>query len=299
MSIGIINKLILGSFLSIFLLSSFIGCNTSNVDATFKVGGIPDQDSARLARRYDSFANYLSKELGVKVEYVPSVNYAAVVNAFGKGDLDAAFFGGLTGVQARLQNPGSVAVAQRENDAKFHSKFIARKDLNLTSLEDLKSRSSELSITFGSESSTSGHLMPRKFLKGVGIEADSDFSIPSNFSGSHDLTWQLVESGSFDIGALSEAVWARAVEERKVDRTLVDEFYTTPDYFDYNWTIRPGLDAIYGEGFSIKFQQALLKLNAEEHQEILDLFSTDKFISTQNSNYDAIEQVARELKIIQ
>ena len=212
MSIGIINKLILGSFLSIFLVSSFIGCNTSNVDATFKEGGIPDQDSARLARRYDSFANYLSKELGVKVEYVPSVSYAAVVNAFGKGDLDAAFFGGLTGVQARLQNQGSAAVAQRENDAKFHSKFIARKDLNLTSLEDLKSRSSELSITFGSESSTSGHLMPRKFLKGVGIEADSDFSIPSNFSGSHDLTWQLVESGSFDIGALSEAVWARAVE---------------------------------------------------------------------------------------
>ena len=299
MSIGIINKLILGSFLSIFLGASFIGCNTSNVDATFKVGGIPDQDSARLARRYDSFANYLSKELGVKVEYVPSVNYAAVVNAFGKGDLDAAFFGGLTGVQARLQNPGSVAVAQRENDAKFHSKFIARKGLNLTSLEDLKSRSSELSITFGSESSTSGHLMPRKFLKGVGIEADSDFSIPSNFSGSHDLTWQLVESGSFDIGALSEAVWARAVEEQKVDTALVDEFYTTPDYFDYNWTIRPGLDEIYGEGFSVKFQQALLKLNAEEHQEILDLFSTDKFISTQNSNYDAIEQVARELKIIQ
>ncbi|MCH2507919.1 MAG: putative selenate ABC transporter substrate-binding protein [Dehalococcoidia bacterium] len=299
MSIGIINKLIMGSFLGIFLVASFIGCNTSNVDATFKVGGIPDQDSARLARRYDSFANYLSKELGVKVEYVPSVNYAAVVNAFGKGDLDAAFFGGLTGVQARLQNPGSVAVAQRENDAKFHSKFIARKDLNLTSLEDLKSRSSELSITFGSESSTSGHLMPRKFLKGVGIEADSDFSIPSNFSGSHDLTWQLVESGSFDIGALSEAVWARAVEEQKVDTTLVDEFYTTPDYFDYNWTIRPGLDEIYGEGFSVKFQQALLKLNGEEHQEILELFSTDKFISTQNSNYDAIEQVARELKIIQ
>ena len=298
MSIVIMNKLVLVSFLGLFLVSIFSGCSTSNIDSTFKVGGIPDQDSTRLARRYDSFANYLSSELGVKVEYVPSINYAAVVNAFGKGALDAAFFGGLTGVQARLQNPGSVAVAQRENDAKFHSKFIARKELNLTSLEDLKSRSSELSITFGSESSTSGHLMPRHFLKGVGIEADSDFSIPSNFSGSHDLTWQLVESGSFDIGALNEDVWNRAVKEQKVDTTLVDEFYTTPDYYDYNWTVRPRLGEAYGDGFTVEFQQALLKLNTDEHKEILDLFSTNKFIPTENGNYDAIERVARELKII-
>ena len=299
MSIGIMNRLILVSFLGVLLMSIFSGCSTSNERSTFKVGGIPDQNSARLARRYDSFANYLSTELGVKVEYVPSINYAAVVNAFGKGELDAAFFGGLTGVQARLQNPGSVALAQRENDAKFHSKFIAGNDLNLTSLEELKTRSGELSITFGSESSTSGHLMPRHFLKAAGIEADVDFAIPSNFSGSHDLTWQLVESGSFDIGALNEDVWDRAVEEQKVDTSLVDAFYTTPGYYDYNWTVRSGLDEVYGDGFTVKFQKALLKLNTEAHGGILELFSTDKFVPTENSNYDAIELVARDLKIIQ
>ena len=299
MSIGIMNRLILVSFLGVLLMFIFSGCSTLNEHSTFKVGGIPDQNSARLARRYDSFANYLSTELGVKVEYVPSINYAAVVNAFGKGELDAAFFGGLTGVQARLQNPGSVALAQRENDAKFHSKFIAGNDLNFTSLEELKTRSGELSITFGSESSTSGHLMPRYFLKAAGIEADVDFAIPSNFSGSHDLTWQLVESGSFDIGALNEDVWDRAVEEQKVDTSLVDAFYTTPGYYDYNWTVRSGLDEVYGDGFTVKFQKALLKLNTEAHGGILELFSTDKFVPTENSNYDAIELVARDLKIIQ
>ena len=299
MSIGIMNRLILVSFLGVLLMSIFSGCSTLNERSAFKVGGIPDQNSARLARRYDSFANYLSTELGVKVEYVPSINYAAVVNAFGKGELDAAFFGGLTGVQARLQNPGSVALAQRENDAKFHSKFIAGNELHLTSLEELKTRSGELSITFGSESSTSGHLMPRHFLKAAGIEADVDFAIPSNFSGSHDLTWQLVESGSFDIGALNEDVWDRAVEEQKVDTSLVDEFYTTPGYYDYNWTVRSGLDEVYGDGFTVKFQKALLKLNTEAHGGILELFSTDKFVPTENSNYDAIELVARDLKIIQ
>ena len=299
MPIGILNRLVVISFLGLFLASCFSACATSNDHLVFKIGGIPDQNSARLARRYDNFANYLSDELDVQVEYMPSINYAAVVNAFGKGELDAAFFGGLTGVQARLQNPGSVAVSQRENDARFHSKFIARKGLNLTSLEDLKTKAGELTITFGSESSTSGHLMPRYFLKEVGIEADLDFAIPSNFSGSHDLTWQLVESGSFDIGVLNKDVWNRAVEEQRVDTSLVNAFFTTRDYFDYNWTVRPGLDVKYGDGFTIKFQQALLKLNTEENADILELFSTDKFISTENSNYDAIEQVARDLKIIQ
>jgi phosphonate transport system substrate-binding protein len=164
-----------------------------------KVSGIPDQDAARLARRFQMFADYLSAELGVEAEYVPSVNYAAVVTAFTQGDLHLAFFGGLTGVQARLQNPGAQAIAQRENDAKFHSKFIVQSDLPINSLEDLKAHASDLTFTFGSESSTSGHLMPRHFLTEAGIDPDADFKSPPNYSGSHDLTWQLVEGGSFAV----------------------------------------------------------------------------------------------------
>lgn len=118
------------------LMLGTVACSGSPDDDTpeLKVGGIPDQDTARLARRYESFATYLSDELGVPVTFVPSVDYAAVVTAFSQDQLQLAFFGGLTGVQARLQKPGAVAVAQREHDAAFHSKFIARADLDLASL---------------------------------------------------------------------------------------------------------------------------------------------------------------------
>jgi phosphonate transport system substrate-binding protein len=264
-----------------------------------KVGGIPDQDAARLARRYEGFANYLSEELDVPVEYVPSVNYAAVITAFTQDELQLAFFGGLTGVQARLQNPRAQAIAQRENDAKFHSKFIARADLPLESLEDLKEHTKDLTFTFGSESSTSGHLMPRHFLTEAGINPDTDFKSEPNYSGSHDLTWQLVEGGSFDVGALNEDVWDRAVTEGNVDTARVKEFYTTPDYFDYHWTVRPELDQRYGEGFTNKLQQTLLDLNPQEHAEILELFSTERFIETNNDNYQTIEEVGRQLGMIQ
>ncbi len=285
---------------SLLLPLALIGCGGNGAAdlPVLKAGGIPDQNTARLARRYQEFADYLSQELGVKVEYVPSVDYAAVVTAFTQDELQLAFFGGLTGVQARLRNPGATAIAQREHDAKFHSKFIVRTDLPINSLEDVAAQSSQLTITFGSESSTSGHLMPRHFLVQAGIDPDNDFRSVPNFSGSHDLTWELVQSGSFDVGALNEDVWKRAVREDRADPAKVREFYTTPDYFDYNWTARAELDQVYGEGFTERIQAALLALNPSDHGEILELFSTEKFIATTNSNYQAIEDVARGLGLI-
>ena len=282
------------------LMLGLAACSSSPDDdaPVLKVGGIPDQDTARLARRYEAFSSYLSDKLGVPVEFVPSVDYAAVVTAFSQDQLHLAFFGGLTGVQARLQKPGAVAIAQRENDAAFHSKFIARTDLDLASLDDLEAQAGDLSITFGSPNSTSGHLMPRYFLKQAGIDAASDFRQEPNFSGSHDTTWQLVESGAFDLGALNEDVWDRAVRETRVDVARVKEFYVTPAYFDYNWTVQGDLDQVYGDGFTGKIRQALLDLNTQEHGEVLELFSTEKFITTSNDNYQAIEDVARELEII-
>ena len=285
--------------LILILFSAALGaCGGTPGAPVLKVGGIPDQDASRLARRYQGFADYLSRELGVPVQYVPSVDYAAVVTAFTQGDLQLAFFGGLTGVQARLQTPGARAIAQREHDARFHSKFIVRTGLVIDSLEDLKAQASGLTMTFGSESSTSGHLMPRHFLAEAGIDADRDFRSLPNFSGSHDLTWQLLESGSYDVGALNEDVWNRAVRVGRADTGKVREFYTTPDYFDYNWTARPELDQVYGQGFTAEIQRALLKLNPRDHGDILELFSTQRFIESDSSNYRAIEQAARNLGIV-
>ena len=282
-----------------FLLLGLLGCGNSESVPVLKVGGIPDQDTSRLARRYGEFSNYLSQQLGVPVRYIPSVDYAAVVTAFTHGELDLAFFGGLTGVQARLQNPGAQAIAQREGDASFHSKFIVRATLPINSLDDLKTDARELTITFGSESSTSGHLMPRHFLNLTDIDPEKDFKGVPNFSGSHDLTWKLVASGSFDVGALNQDVWERAVREGRADPNKVRAFYTTPEYFDYNWTVHSEVDGEFGDGFTEKIRSALLALNTQEHTQILGLFSTEQFIASSNRNYQDIERVARNLGIIQ
>lgn len=291
----------------LLLLLPLSSCSSENTDSSLTnnteiqpliTGGIPDQDPEKLQRQYQKLSAYLEKELGVPIEYKPVTDYAAAVTAFKVGDLDLVWFGGLTGVQARLQVPDAQAILQRDIDEQFHSIFIANKNSgisklnNISELEKLKN----YTFTFGSESSTSGRLMPQYFLKQAGVNLE-DFKGEVGFSGNHDKTIKLVEAGAYEVGAVNEKVWLRRVENNEVDLTKVDVIWRTPAYYDYHWVINPEVKARYGEDFINKVQEAFLKLdpNIPEQKEILDLFSAGKFIKTQNSNYAQIEAVGREI----
>ena len=260
------------------------------------LGGIPDQDVAVLEARFNLLAEHISEETGVPVRYLPSQSYAALVTGWDNNDVQLAWYGGLTGVQARLAVAGSQAVAQRSTDENFTSVFVAAPDSGISSLADLKGRT----FTFGSESSTSGNLMPRFFLAQEGIVPETDFKSVA-YSGSHDATWKQVEAGAVEAGALNANVWKTRMEKGEVDTARVTAFYTSPGYVDYHWVVRPGLDEIYGDGFTQKVVDALLKLNAANggrDQEIMNAFQADRFIPTSNENYLPIEDIARDLGLI-
>ena len=282
--------------------SSEQSASSSDVEP-LSVGAIPDQDPEKLQRLYEKLTNYLSVELGVPVTYQPVTDYAAAVTAFKLGDLDLVWFGGLTGVQARLQVPAAEAIAQRDIDENFHSIFIANANSGLTEvkeandLAELKGKT----FTFGSETSTSGRLMPQYFLAEAGVEP-SDFKGEPGFSASHDATLKLVEAGTYQAGALNEQVWLDRLESGEVDESNVSAIWQTPAYYDYHWVANSDkLNETYGEGFTDEIQAALLKLNSSdpEQAEILELFGAEKFIETDNDNYAQIEAVGKEIGKIQ
>ena len=273
-------------------------CAGGNGDTpeTLYIGGIPDQETSLLVRRFDGLAHYLSDKLGVPVKYKASIDYAAVVTAFANGDLHLAWFGGLTGVQARKQSPGAKAIAQRPRDTEFVSAYIVQSDLPAQELQDLAG----LTFTFGSINSTSGHLMPRHYLVQAGIDPDSDFNGLPNFSGSHNTTWKLVESGSFQAGALNKTVWENAVSGNRIDVSKVRQMSVTPPYFDYNWSARGDLDESFGVGFTQRLQDALLNMHLDSSQsDLLEAFRTDSFITSKNENYADIESVAKSLGMLE
>lgn len=270
---------------------------------TLRIGAIPDQDPERLQRTYGSLADYLESQMpGVTVEYVPVTDYEGAVSAFRVGDLDIVWFGGLTGVQARLEVDGAEAIAQRDIDEAFTSVFIASADAGIDPITDVTGLSALAgqSFTFGSESSTSGRLMPQSFLSDAGIDVDSDFDGVPGFSGSHDATIEVVAAGTYATGALNSQVWDDRVTEGAVDTDRVVEIFRTPTYYDYHWVSRPDVDERLGEGTTEAFVEALLALDTTDgtQAEILELFGAGSFVRTENGNYAAIEAVARAVGLI-
>jgi phosphonate transport system substrate-binding protein len=270
-------------------------------DGPLRIGAIPDQDPEQLARLHGSLAGYLSEELQTEVEYVPVTDYAAAVSLFAAGDLDLVWFGGLTGVQARLQTPDSVVVAQRDVDTRFQSVFIANADAGIEPFDAVEGLSvfAGSRFTFGSESSTSGRLMPQFFLDQAGVGPDA-FDGEPGFSGSHDATIDLVESGSFEAGAVNLQVWERRVDEGSVDPSRVVEVFRTPEYHDYHWLARSSLAERYGDDFIDSIFDALTGLSASDaaQAEVLELFGAGAFVAADASDYADIESIGRELGLI-
>ncbi len=267
-------------------------------DAAFEgplvIGAIPDQDPEVLARNYGLVADYLSAELGIDVEFKPVTEYDAAVTAFRVGDLDLVWFGGLTGVQARLQVDGAEAIAQRDIDENFTSVFIAGTDTGLEPISDVAGLSviAGRTLTFGSDSSTSGRLMPQSFLSDAGV-ALADLNGEPGFSGSHDATIELVEAGTFEVGALNSQVWKARVDAGEVDLEKVQLLFETPTYYDYHWVARPDL----GDDLKAKIVEALKGLDVADPDQaaILEFFGAASFIDTANENYASIEAVGREI----
>ena len=220
-----------------------------------------------------------------------------MVRAFEIGDIHLAWMGGLTGVQARERVKGATAIAQRDIDADFHSLFIATKSSGIEpfdSAEGLKSLAGH-TFTFGSETSTSGRLMPQFFMSEGGFD-QADFKGKPGFSGSHDATIEAVATGSFEVGALNEQVWAATKQAGEVDLGDVVVLWRTPGYADYHWLARPDLDDRFGAGTQQAITDLLLGLDVSKPDDatILELFGAESFITTKDSNYDVIEKVARD-----
>jgi phosphonate transport system substrate-binding protein len=257
----------------------------------FRITAIPDESPTELARKAAPLVQYLEERLGVKAEYTPVTDYAAAVEAMANRQVDLAWFGGFTFVQAQHRSGGKmIPLVQRVEDEKFRSVFITT-DPAITSLAALKGRT----FTFGSQSSTSGHLMPRSFLLAAGIDPDRDLKRVA-YSGAHDATVAAVASGKVDAGALNISVWDKLVADGKVDTGKVRVFFTTQPYFDYNWTVHADMPAAQRE----RLAKAFLDLTPATPQgrDILNLQRATRFVPTRAENYKGIEAAARNAGLL-
>ena len=285
------NRIIKSVTAFIFAVAMLSITANSFAQQVLRVSAIPDEAPTELQRKFKPLGEYLEKKLGMPVEFTPVTDYAAAVEALIHHKIDLVWFGGFTFVQAKVRSNNQVIpLVQREEDEKFKSVFITS-DKNISRLEDLRGKT----FSFGSESSTSGHLMPRSFLLAANINPDADLKRIA-FSGAHDATVAAVAGGKVDAGALNISVWEKMLKENKVDLNQVRVFFTTPEYYDYNWTVRADMEPELRQKITAAF--LALDKNDAQGKEILDLQRASKFITTKAENYATIEAAARSAGLL-
>ncbi|MEM5503903.1 putative selenate ABC transporter substrate-binding protein [Shewanella frigidimarina] len=281
-----LTHLLSASFLSLF--------STFALSATFTFTAIPDEDESQLRTRFDKVADYLTEQLGVEVKYIPVKSYSAAVTAFRNNQVQLAWFGGLSGVQARRLVPGSEAIAQGFEDQFFKSYLIAHKSTEMAASTHFPLLN-DYTFTFGSKDSTSGRLMPQYFIeKNTGKPIEQIFK-RIGFSGDHSRTISQVEAGVYQVGAVNYKVWDTAVENGEVDTSKVKVIWESPTYPDYQWTVHSGVDEKFGAGFKEKLTKTLIGMTDKD---LLASFPRESFVPAKNSDYEPIERVAKTIGML-
>ena len=248
--------------------------------AKLVITAIPDDgDADRMREHFGALARHLGDAVGIPVEYMHVENYAASVTALATGRAHIAWLGAVTTAQAYMQMGDAMTVLGcRDIDKGFVTYYIANPATGLGPLADLGelARAAEgrgWRFTFGSTSSTSGHLMPRKFfMDEAGVAPERVFRTVA-YSGSHDVVLQMVADGTHDVGALNYASWDKADDALKARAPVI---YTSPPFTNYALVARSDL----GPPLIDQLRAALLAISpdSEAGAQVLQYLKAGRFI---------------------
>ncbi len=258
----------------------------TSAETVLRVSLVPDEAPFVLRRKFMALSEYLEKKIGMKIEFRPSADANALIDALVANKLDMVWFSGFDFVRAQSRSDNQVIpIAQRAEDAQTRSVFITARN-DITKFEDLAGKT----FAFGEKSSTSGHLMPRSFLRTAYVNPDVAMK-HLIYSDSNMEVVTAVTGGIADAGVLSKAIWERMLASGEADPKVLRVFHTTPGYHDYNWTVHTDMDSRLRQKLTDAFLSMDMRIGIEK--EILQVQRASKYISTTPDNYSTIEMVAR------
>lgn len=202
-----------------------------------RFSAIPDQPTAEVLRQHQALMQRVCASIQRQCRWAPAESYEALVDRFGRGEVDVAYFGAVTFTQAWSRHR-AVPLAMRDVDFRFTSVIVVPKASGARSLDDLK----QLRFTFANRSSTSGHFMLRQRLLDQQIVPEQYFS-SVGFTSDHDATLRAVAAGQADAGGLNASVFYKRVAAGDPAATSVRVVWQTPPYVDYVWAGRAQLSA--------------------------------------------------------
>jgi len=270
------------------LVSCSLQSDTSN--DVLHISIQPYRDVKRLKELYLPLIQYLEQELKLKVQWVLADSYQQQLDQFHQGKLDLALFGGLAYVRA-LEKDNADPLVMRDIDFHFTSYFIVAKENKASTIDDLAGSR----FSFGSELSTSGHLMPRFFLSTQDIVPERFFS-QTLYSGAHQITAQWVQDKKVDIGVLDSVVMDDLFKNKVISKNKVRVLWETPSYPDYIWAARKSLS----EKLKLRIIEAFIKLSQDNKQDrkLLDKMGAHYYLPVKSNDFEPVRRIALQLKML-
>lgn len=276
-------------FSLVIQLFACTGPESTSTETSLRVGVLPDESAAALRERYIPLFEYLSHETGLAHELIIPDSYDDLLKKFGAGQIDLAYFGGVTFVKASSEH-GAIPLVMRDVDSRFTSVFVVRGDSNVD-MQKLKGKK----FAFGSKLSTSGHLMPRFFLQSEYRISPEDHFANVQYSGKHDRTVFWVRDGLVDIGVANAEVVRKMFSDGRLLPGDIRIIWTTPPYADYVWAVHPRVPNSYQQ----QIRQAFLKLSVDDPlpKALLSNLGANGFYPASSKDFSVLKRVLANMDV--
>jgi len=183
----------------------------------FDLRASPQED----ARQYLPFLHYLEKKTGYKFKLRFSGKGHSIIDELGQNNIQFASIGAKSFIRAHYKY-GVIPLVRglnKQGKAEYQSVFVVRPNSKIKQLSDIKGKH----FSFGSHSSTQGHLIPRIVLEKNKINLDDFASF--TYTGSHLDCANSVISAKADVCAIQDTMAKDIVKQG-----LLRIIYTSP-YF--------------------------------------------------------------------
>lgn len=264
---------------------------------------------------WDIIRDY-SNEYGCKLDYVLFSNYERQVDSLLKGHIDIAWNTNVAWIRTLYATDNKAkAIAMRDTDLHWSTKFVVKKDSKIKNIEDLKGKK----LGVGSADSSQANIMAIYYLNKNGLkikESDINNSEIDNESvniirynsdlGKHGDTgkseWDVLEglkNGSLDAGTIGSNTWIRILEEGLYPDGELISFYTSPDFCHCNFTVMPNIDSEISDNF-VKMLMSQKKENPII-KKMMAMEGLNEWIITgekELKGYDTLYEAMREQKLL-
>lgn len=291
-------KKLLTTILAVVFLLSIAACSQNNNDSkessapkqeTIKMGVIPTDDNADVREMYEPVAEYLKKETGINVELFLANDYTAVIEAMKNEKIDIARLGAFSYIlaadQAKIE-PLVAEIGKATGDKFYTSLLITHKDSSIKTINDLKGKT----VALVDPASSSGNLVPRKWLLDNGIDPDKDLK-EVIYSGGHDASALAVENEKVDAAFVAVNLYDDMKEQGLVNNTVVvgesEKIPTQPI------AARSNLDSKTIE----KLKNAFLEMDKKAPEILATFKEAEGFTTVDDKEYDGLRDLAKLLNL--